>query len=49
MVLHVDMDTKRTSAFADGVVRRLNRMKAAHAMLPRPEAAGRRIAMPERP
>jgi hypothetical protein len=24
-------------------------MKSAHAMLPRPEAAGRRIAMPERP
>ena len=48
MVLHVDMETKRTSAFADGATRRLNRMKSAHAMLPVPEASGRRIAMPER-
>jgi hypothetical protein len=29
-------------------MRSLARMKAAHARLPRPEAAGRRIAMPKR-
>jgi hypothetical protein len=29
-------------------MRSLARMKAAHAQLPRPEAAGRRIAMPDR-
>ena len=29
-------------------MRTLSRMKAAHARLPRPEAAGRSIAMPEK-
>ena len=48
MALHVDMDSKKTAAFADGVAGRLARMKSSHAMLPRPEAAGRRVAMPER-
>jgi acyl-CoA thioester hydrolase len=48
MALHVDMDTKKTAAFAAPAAARLVQMAAAHAMLPRPEAAGRRIAMPER-
>jgi acyl-CoA thioester hydrolase len=48
MALHVDMDSKKTAAFAAPVAARLARMAASHAMLPRPEAAGRRIAMPER-
>src|SRR4051812_3305410 len=48
MALHVDMDSKKTAVFAEGVAARLARMKSSHAMLPRPEAAGRRIAMPER-
>ena len=43
---HVDMGTKKTAPFPDKVARSLARMKAAHALLPRPEAAGRRIAMP---
>jgi acyl-CoA thioester hydrolase len=46
MALHVDMNTKKTSSFSDAVTRRLVQMKASHARLPRPEAAGRRIAMP---
>ena len=46
MSLHVDMDAKKTAAFPDDVAAALARMKAAHAKLPRPEAAGRRIAMP---
>jgi len=45
MALHVDLDTKKSAAFPADVSERLGRMKAAHAMLPRPEAAGRRIAM----
>ena len=38
MTLHVDMTTKKVAPFPDSVMR----------SLPRPEAAGRRIAMPER-
>jgi acyl-CoA thioester hydrolase len=46
MVLHVDMIAKKTAPFPDFVAARLARMKAAHAHLPLPEGAGRRIAMP---
>jgi acyl-CoA thioester hydrolase len=48
MALHVDMDAGRTAKFAGSVTGRIARMHAAHAMLPRPEASGRRVAMPER-
>ena len=48
MSLHVDMDAKRTAAFPSGVASCLARMKAAHALLPVPEAAGRKVAMPEK-
>jgi acyl-CoA thioester hydrolase len=48
MSLHVDMAAKKVMPFPAQVERRLIRMKAAHAQLPRPEAAGRRIAMPGR-
>src|SRR5216684_1705126 len=44
--LHADMEAKRTVPFPDGIVATLARMKSMHANLPRPEAAGRRIAMP---
>jgi acyl-CoA thioester hydrolase len=46
MVLHVDMTAKKTAPFPEAIVARLERMKAAHAHLPVPEGAGRRIAMP---
>ena len=46
MSLHVDMAAKKTAPFPDSVAACLGRMQAAHARLPRPEAAGRRIAMP---
>jgi len=46
MTLHVDMATKKVAAFPDGVMRTLARVKAAHAALPLPDGAGRRIAMP---
>src|SRR3984893_3464354 len=45
MSLHVDMDRRKTAGFPDEVARRLSLMKASHGKLPRPEAAGRRIAM----
>jgi acyl-CoA thioester hydrolase len=46
MTLHVDMATKTVAPFPASIMRTLAAMKAAHAHLPRPEAAGRRIAMP---
>jgi acyl-CoA thioester hydrolase len=46
MSLHVDMTAKRTLPFPDSVAAALGRMQSAHSRLPRPAAAGRRIAMP---
>jgi acyl-CoA thioester hydrolase len=46
MSLHVDMNAKKAAPFPPAVTRRLLQMHAAHARLPVPEAAGRRIAMP---
>jgi acyl-CoA thioester hydrolase len=48
MTLHVDMTAKKVAPFPEPVMRALAAMQAAHAALPRPEAAGRRIAMPNR-
>jgi acyl-CoA thioester hydrolase len=45
MALHVDVNAGKTAAFPSDVAARLARMKSAHAELPVPEAAGRRIAM----
>jgi acyl-CoA thioester hydrolase len=45
MALHVDMAAKKTAAFPSAVAARLARMRSAHAALPIPEAAGRKIAM----
>lgn len=45
MTLHVDIDAKKTAPFPGDVMRCLKRMQAAHAKLPWPQAAGRRIAM----
>jgi len=43
--LHVDMTSKKTTVFPREVIARLAYMKASHALLPIPEAAGRRIGM----
>ena len=48
MMLHVDMQAGKTAAFPRDVVARIAKLQAAHAELPLPEAAGRRIAMPEK-
>src|SRR5476649_1175620 len=45
MTLHVDMTAKKVAPFPDSVMHPLARMKAAHAVLPLPEGAGRRVAM----
>jgi acyl-CoA thioester hydrolase len=46
MSLHVNIDTRKTVPFPADIAARIEQMQASHAMLPRPEAAGRRIAMP---
>ena len=48
MSLHVDMAAKKTAPFPPAVTKRLLQMKASHGQLPRPEAAGRRVQMPEK-
>ena len=48
MSLHVDMTAKKTAPFPPAIMARLAKMKASHGQLPRPEAAGRRVAMPEK-
>jgi acyl-CoA thioester hydrolase len=46
--LHVDMTSRKAAVFPHEVADRLAEMKASHALLPLPEAAGRRIGMPAR-
>ena len=48
LALHVDMAAGKTAALPADVAAALAQMKTAHAKLPLPEAAGRRIAMPRR-
>lgn len=48
MTLHVDMMAKKVAPFPEHVMRAFAQLKAAHAALPAPEGAGRRVAMPER-
>jgi acyl-CoA thioester hydrolase len=48
MTLHVDMKTKKVAPFPDSVMRALDRMKMAHAVLPLPEGAGRSVGMPKK-
>lgn len=45
MLLHVDFDTRRAAPWPELTRQRLQAIAAAHAVLPRPEAAGRGIAM----
>ncbi|MCF8477444.1 MAG: thioesterase family protein [Pseudolabrys sp.] len=46
MTVHVDMSAKKVAPFPAGVMHALERMKTAHATLPWPEAAGRKVSMP---
>jgi acyl-CoA thioester hydrolase len=48
MTLHVDMAAKKVARWPADVMEQLARIKAAHANLPRPEGAGRRIGMPNK-
>ena len=46
MTLSVDMTAKKVAPFQPHVLAALERMKPAHARLPRPQDAGRRVQMP---
>jgi acyl-CoA thioester hydrolase len=46
MYLHVNLSTRRVVPFPDGIRERVAAAAASHAHLPRPDWAGRRIAMP---
>jgi acyl-CoA thioester hydrolase len=46
MFLHVDLSTRRVAPFPDEVRQRVASAAASHARLPRPDWAGRRVAMP---
>jgi carnitine 3-dehydrogenase len=46
LFLHVDTVARRASPAAAGVLARVQRIAGAHASLPRPERAGRAIAIP---
>jgi acyl-CoA thioester hydrolase len=48
MTLHVDMTAKKVTPFPDSVLRLIDRMKVAHAVLPRPDGAGRSVGMPRK-
>lgn len=48
MTLSVDMRSKKVAPFHDSVLRLLERMKTAHAGLPRPEGVGRAVRMPNK-
>ena len=45
ITLHVDMTAKKVAPFPEPVMRALAAMQAAHAVLPRPEGAGRSVKM----
>ena len=46
--LHIDMAVRKVAPFPADVSERLGKLKTSHSRLPRPEAVGRRIAMPEK-
>jgi ATP-dependent 26S proteasome regulatory subunit len=47
MLLHVDAATGRTTAADPALLARIGRIARAHTDLPRPDRAGRAIAMPD--
>jgi hypothetical protein len=46
MLLHVDAASGRAAAARDGVRSHVERLRDAHALLPRPDRAGRAISIP---
>jgi acyl-CoA thioester hydrolase len=48
MSLHIDMSVRRVAPFPPDIAERLRAVADAHARLPLPEGAGRKIALPEK-
>ena len=48
MSLHIDMAARKVAPFPADIEKRLCDIRKSHGRLPRPEAAGKRIAMPEK-
>jgi acyl-CoA thioester hydrolase len=48
LALHVDLAKKKTTPFPADVLAMLEKLKASHGLLPRPEAAGRRVGIPSK-
>jgi len=46
--LHIDMATRKVAPFPSDIQVRIQNAAKAHSALPRPEALGRKITMPER-
>jgi acyl-CoA thioester hydrolase len=46
--LHIDMSVRRVAPFPPDIAERIRAVVDGHARLPRPDAAGRRIALPDR-
>jgi len=46
MSLHIDMAARKVASFPSDILGQLCEIKKSHGRLPRPEAAGKRIAMP---
>ena len=44
--LHIDMSARKVAPFPQDIVKRLGEIQKSHVRLPRPEAVGKRIAMP---
>jgi carnitine 3-dehydrogenase len=45
MLIHVSLDTRKASAPAPAIAAKLGAIAAAHALLPRPEGAGRAVGV----
>jgi acyl-CoA thioester hydrolase len=48
MTIHIDMATRKTASFPPDIHTKIDAVANAHAILPRPEGIGRKIAMPAR-
>lgn len=46
MTLHIDMNVRKVAPFPSDIAERIRTVADAHARLPRPDGAGRRIEMP---
>jgi acyl-CoA thioester hydrolase len=48
MTIHIDMNARKTAPFPPDIRARIEAVANAHALLPRPEGVGRKVAMPAR-